>query len=660
MICQDALTTKVRVVFDGSAQCDPGLPSLNDILETGPSTVPTIFDILFRFRSYKIPLVADIAQAFHQICVSSDDINCLRFLWVNDLNAVEPEFVFMRFLRVVFGLHSSPFLLGETLQYLNIKRYQPDDPTFVDKLLKSLYVDDLISGSNSIKEAFELFLKSKACLSEASFHLRKWVSSGKELMSLIQMSEATQAHDNPVQSRVVEDQSTFAKLSIGQLETLDGGESKVLGHLWNRSEDTFIFKFDKLVKIAQALSATKRNVLKVAASVYDPLGILSPIVVKMKVLLQEACHLQYVWDTPLPDELARIWRKWIDDLEKIRSIVIPRSYFYRIEVEIVSHALHGFADASLIGYCSVVYLVYRTVANMYFSELVCSKSKVNPVVKLTLRKLELLAALILARLMNTIKKSLSDEIPHFEQVICWGDNTSALFWIKSTKSHEYKQYVRNRVDEILDLTDRNMWRYCPTGCNPAYVGSRGQFPSELKRNFLWLNGPSWLFGPPENYPVDLSVSQLEVAEENIASLKLRSKSTSVLLSVPDEKSFPSISAVIDASSYSSYHQLLNVTLYVLRLINNLKARIKKDINNIMCGRITVEEIKAVEILWLFDTQKHFRSLESFKKVEQSLGVYVDDDGLFRCHGRLGNAPVPEESKFPILLPRDIYVTDLIV
>ena len=131
------------------------------------------------------------------------------------------------------------------------------------------------------------------------------------------------------------------------------------------------------------------------------------------------------------------------------------------------------------------------------------------------------------------------------------------------------------MDEILDLTDRNMWCYCPTSCNPADVGSRGQFP-ELKRNFLWLNGPSWLFGPPENYPVDLSVSQLEVAEKNIASLELKSKNTSVLLSVPDEKSFPSISAVIDASSYGSYHQLLNVTVYVLRFINNLKARIKKD------------------------------------------------------------------------------------
>ena len=101
-------------------------------------------------------------------------------------------------------------------------------------------------------------------------------------------------------------------------------------------------------------------------------------------------------------------------------------------------------------------------------------------------------------------------------------------------------------------------------------------------------------------------------------------------------------------------------VYVLRFVNNLKARIKKGIDNIMWGRIIVEEIKAVETLWLFDTQKLFRSLESFKKIEQSLGVYVDDDGLLRCRDRLGNAPVPEESKFPILLPRDSYVTDLIV
>ena len=119
VVHQDALPTMVRVVFDGSARCDPGLSSLNDILESGASTVPAIFNILLRFHSYKIPLAADIAQFFHQICVSRDDINWLRFPWVNDLNAVEPEIVFMRLLCVVFDLSSSSFLLGGALEHHN-------------------------------------------------------------------------------------------------------------------------------------------------------------------------------------------------------------------------------------------------------------------------------------------------------------------------------------------------------------------------------------------------------------------------------------------------------------------------------------------------------------------------------------------------------------
>ena len=138
--------------------------------------------------------------------------------------------------------------------------------------------------------------------------------------------------------------------------------------------------------------------------------------------------------------------------------------------------------------------------------------------------------------------------------------------------------MRNREDEILDLTDRNIWHYCPTSCNSADVGSRGQLPCQLKRNFLWLNGPSWLFGLPENYLIVLSVSQLEAAEENTASLKLKSKNTSVLLSVPDEKSFPSISTVIiDASSYSSCHRLLNVTVYVLQFVNYPRQQLRRTL-----------------------------------------------------------------------------------
>ena len=109
VVRKDALTTKVRIVYDGSAKQTVNTPSLNNCLETGPSLVPMIFDILLRFRCYKIPLVADVQQAFHQICVNREDVDCLRFLWVDDLHSDDPKPIFLCFLRVIFGLNCSPF-----------------------------------------------------------------------------------------------------------------------------------------------------------------------------------------------------------------------------------------------------------------------------------------------------------------------------------------------------------------------------------------------------------------------------------------------------------------------------------------------------------------------------------------------------------------------
>ena len=167
VVRKDALTTKVRIVYDGSAKQSVNTPSLNNCLETGPSLVPMIFDILVHFRCYKIPLVADVQQAFHQICVNREDVDYLRFLWVDDILSDDPKLI-LRFLRVIFCLNCSPFLLSGTLQH-HISQYRFEDPQLVAKLLKSIYVDDLVSGADSVPETFWLYLKSNLRLSDASF-----------------------------------------------------------------------------------------------------------------------------------------------------------------------------------------------------------------------------------------------------------------------------------------------------------------------------------------------------------------------------------------------------------------------------------------------------------------------------------------------------------
>ena len=288
VVRNDALTTKVRIVYNGSAMQSVNTPSLNNCLKTGPSLVRMIFDILLRFRCYKIPLVADVQQAFHQIRINREDVDYLRFSWVDNIHSDDPKLIFLRFLRVIFGLNCSQFLLSGTLQH-NISQYRSEDPQLVAKLLKSIYVDDLMSGANSISEPFRLYLKSNLCLSDVSFYLRKWASSSEKLMRLIDGHSTEKEINSPYERVVSEDQPTYTKATLTGLEKEETNEGKVLGVLWNKNTDTLIFRFDQLIELARKLPPTKRNVLRLTASIFDPLGIISPVIMQMKLLFQLLC-----------------------------------------------------------------------------------------------------------------------------------------------------------------------------------------------------------------------------------------------------------------------------------------------------------------------------------------------------------------------------------
>ena len=122
-------------------------------------------------------------------------------------------------------------------------------------------------------------------------------------------------------------------------------------------------------------------------------------------------------------------------------------------------------------------------------------------------RLELITADVLGHLIDNVKEAFRHDIPNFDQITCFRDNTGVLFWIKIP--HEYKQFVCNRVNEILDLTTREMWLYCPSHRNPADIESKGLPASKLENNSLWLHGPPWLVQPEESWPIDISVDRLE-------------------------------------------------------------------------------------------------------------------------------------------------------
>ena len=207
VIRQDKETTKLRVVYDASARSDGA--SLNDCLYTGPKFNQKIFDILIRFRSYRVALNADIEKAFLMVAVCPIDRDVLRFLWIDGIDKKEPKVVALRFTRVVFGVSSSPFLLNATIRY-HLEKFVLDQPDLVSQILQSLYVDDLVSGADTEREAYELFRRSKEMLSSGSFNLRKFTTNSPQLQDTIDKTE-----DNSPVLQQFEAEESYTKSTVG-------------------------------------------------------------------------------------------------------------------------------------------------------------------------------------------------------------------------------------------------------------------------------------------------------------------------------------------------------------------------------------------------------------------------------------------------------------
>ena len=175
VIREDKDTNKLRIVLDASARTFG--PSLKECLYKGPQLTPLVFDILLGFRAQVIALTADIKKAFHQISVDNDDRYYLRFLWLENIFSDQPTVTRNRFARVIFGVTSSPFCLNSTIRkHVN---QCSDDPAFVNKALKSFFVDDFISGGESVEKAFELFIKLRNRFKEGHFYL--WETNSEQL-----------------------------------------------------------------------------------------------------------------------------------------------------------------------------------------------------------------------------------------------------------------------------------------------------------------------------------------------------------------------------------------------------------------------------------------------------------------------------------------------
>lgn len=656
----------MRVVFDG--------PSINECLQKGPNLVPNLFDTIIKFRGYPIGIVADIEKAFHQIQIMPADGCMLRFLWFDDPKKGEPKIRKFPFCRLVFGLTPSPAILATIIQR-HLSMHQEREPEMVSLLNDSFCVDDFAGGAQNDDDALNVYEKAQALMKDGGFTLRKWTSNSKafrervasseqeeDLQSLKKIGDMTNPKDDQSINSISKDDQLQNKVEGNFTTTTTSDKSvKILGLNWNIESDEFYFDPIELLAYAASLLPTKRSVLKLSAKIFDPIGILTPFTINMKCLFQTLCTDHVDWDTELDGKSLTIWRSLLKDLQAIRSINVPRCYFTRSGM-ITNQEIHGFCDASERAFAAVVYLRTKYEDGTIEVNLVSSKTRVAPLKRQSIPRLELLGANVLARLVNSVLKAISS-IVNKPKAFLWTDSYTTLCWIKNNKI--WKQYIQRRVKEIRQLTGEDQWNFCPGERNAADLPSRGCSGSNEK----WFHGPEFLKHPPNQWPKSPHqtslVNEIALAE----AVKVPPTVTHNLLTLNgDDVPFSNvrIGMVMDCSKHSTLTKVLRVTELVLRFIRKLK---RQKTGNETTQELTADDLKEAEMFWISHIQatsfpEEIRRL-SAKQCEPNqlisqLNLFLDKNKLIRCEGRLEHSALPTDAKTPVLLPSRHHLTDLII
>ena len=478
----------------------------------------------------------------------------------------------------MFGLVQSPFLLGGTLQY-HLQSLKGRYPKEVDEILKSLYVDDLITGGKTTKEVCNLKNTAVAIFGEAGFELQKWHSNEQTLES-----EA-----NSEQEDEKEDES-YAKEQLG----VKPGETKMLGLPWDKLKDTMAVTFP-----AAPPDVTKRETLRFLASIYDPLGIALPVSLVGKIVYQDICDQRIPWDVRVPEKLAERWNKFEKSLSSM--VQVPRS-LPAFRAPITAIELHVFGDTSGARTAAAVYAVVQQPSGTN-QGLLAAKSRLAKK-GLTIPRLELVSAHMASNLVANVKDALQDQ--PIRSVYGWLDTTVALHWIKGGGSI-YKQFVANRVSKIREK-DYITWRHGNTDQSPADVGSRGCDRAKLPN--LWLKGPEWL-ASPESWPAEILT---EPSKETEAEAKF-TKEVLGTFGFWSPRHFAETKDDLDEIlNKQSFWKTMRVTAWIMRFAQNCKQKKSER----LAGPLTTSETDKAVHLWVKKAQESNMGTEKFKQDQLSL------------------------------------------
>ena len=597
----DQTTTKIRPVFNCSLKVGKS-PSLNEAAFPGIDLMNNLLSLLLYFRTNNFVVLADIMKAFLQIRLS-DEEDKNRFCFFRKVNG---KYVPYRYNTIIFGFVSSPFILNYVIQHhLNLNSHL----NVANLLMGKLYVDNLIFTSNEFDNLPFIVHNMNRLMLAGGLPLREWACNYMTVLSCIKDEDICKAQ-----------------------------EVKVLGYLYNKDYDTLRLKNASL----DSSASTKRQILSSLASIFDPLGIFAPLLLQGKLIIRELCQKMVDWDDKLDRETLAKWEKLCKSFKEVSDASFSRRVF-NSDMPV---KLYVFADASKEAYGCAIYVVQNGRSSLLFS-----KVKVAPIKQRTLPTLELLAAQLSLKCLETILEGGLVPVSLIESIVSFVDSQVALTWILGNKAPKKNIFVNNRVREISSLLESFKikfrpvsFTFVPSEYNQADFLTKVCDPKKFLEKFdWWVKGDDWLLAPPQEWP-----------KGQLGCIPSAIKGELVNTVLAQAESAP----VVDVNKYSNYSELLEYTVWIFKAVHRFRksdADPVRAATNYLMGLMQRDAFPS-ELSYLKDPE----GAEVPPLVKQ-LNLFLDDNGVIRTKGRIDkNVTLTYDVVNPILMSKQHHLTRILI
>ena len=618
----------------------------------------SLVGVLFRFRREDIAAMCDVEQMFHSFHVDPKHRNFLRFLWFKD-NDPTQDIIEYRMTVHLFGNGPSPAVATYGLRR-TVENGEELEPGVKEFVKRNFYVDDGLVSKPTAEETVKLVRDTQAALATANLRLHKVVSNSVTVM------EAFPTEDLAKDIRSLD-------LRHDELPA-----QRSLGVFWDLERDVFTYK----VSVPDR-PFTRRGVLSLVNSIYDPLGLAAPVLLEGRLLLQELVAMGKEttaatllgWDDPLPEKLANRWQCWQNALPDLEKATVQRCYHPREFGPVTRAEIHAFSDASQRAIGAAIYLRLFNTKNEVAVSLVFGQAKVAPINPVSIPRLELCGAVLAVQAVDKISKELDMAI---SEVVFYTDSKVVLGYIRN-ESRRFYVYVANRVEIIRKISTPDQWRYVESSNNPADLATRGLQAKDLTES-EWLTGPAFLRNVTDSTSILDPVQATISPDDPEVRKEVKSHMTSVK---PQESRTLREDVFKRFSSWQSLRRAIAVLI--------TKARLYKQRNTVdKAPQHEPEQRLAPGVLSqasevIIKAAQHEAFKEEFDAIASvttpnsddrngvkarkgtlkkshlyRLDPYVDDAGILRVGGRLRQSNLSSKEKHPVLLPKGHHVSKLIL